>query len=327
MSRRFPAYLVRGDDPVLVGEAARDLIHELVGDGDVSLVVEEVGGDDAATVIPAVVDAAQTPPFLTDFRVVVLRDVGRFTSEEVAPLVAYLATPMDTSSIVLVAGGGQLSQKLANAVKKAGHVVDAGVPKQTRQREAWLAERLRGAPVTFDKGAAALLGRHLGEDVARLGALFSVLEAAYGTGARLTADDVEPFLGEAGGVAPWDLTDAIDQGRIGDAIALARRMTGAGRHPLQVLAVLHTHFARMLRLDGAGARDEADAAAMLGITGSTFPAKKALAQARRLGSEAIADAIRLLARADLDLKGKRDVPAELTLEVLVARLARLSPRR
>jgi DNA polymerase-3 subunit delta len=83
----------------------------------------------------------------------------------------------------------------------------------------------------------------------------------------------------------------------------------------------------MLRLDGAGVRDEAQAAELLGMKGSTFPAKKALNQARRLGHDGVVDAIGLLADADLDLRTfTKDWPEQLVMEVLVARLSRLGPR-
>ena len=51
---------------------------------------------------------------------------------------------------------------------------------------------------------------------------------------------------------------------------------------------------------------------------------KALAEARRLGIERIARAVRLVARADLDVRGVTALPAEAVLEVLVARLCRLA---
>ncbi|MEZ5249476.1 MAG: hypothetical protein R2713_09790 [Ilumatobacteraceae bacterium] len=54
----------------------------------------------------SVVDAAQTAPFLTDHRVVIAREIGRFTADDVAPLVAYLADPLPTTHLVSVAGGG-----------------------------------------------------------------------------------------------------------------------------------------------------------------------------------------------------------------------------
>jgi DNA polymerase-3 subunit delta len=96
-----------------------------------------------------------------------------------------------------------------------------------------------------------------------------------------------------------------------------------GRHSLQVLATLHAHYARLLRLDGSGIRDEKAAAAALGIKGSTFPAKKALVEGQRMGSARVQRSIALLAAADLDVRGATAVPDDATLEVLVARLTRL----
>lgn len=322
--KSFPAYLVRGDDPVITGDAVRALVAELVGDEDPSFVVEELSGEEYPA--NAVVDAAQTPPFFGDRRVVVARDVGRFTTAEAGPLIAYLADPLPTTNLVLVGGGGQLPRALIDAVRKVGHVVDTAVPSG-RGRTAWLASRLKEGPVRLDASASALVGAHLGDEVGRLTALLDTLAAAYGEGARVGVEEVTPFLGQAGPVAPWDLTDAIDAGDIAAALGHLRRLLAAGgRHPLVVLATLHTHYARMLRLDGAGIVDEREAAAALALTGSTFPAKKALVATRRLGHAGVARAISLLADADLALKGAVDWPAELVLEVLVARLARLAPR-
>ncbi len=50
-------------------------------------------------------------------------------------------------------------------------------------------------------------------------------------------------------------------------------------------------------------------------------AKKALEQSRRLGSEKIAAAIKLIAAADLDCRGVSGLDPEVVIEILVARLA------
>ncbi|MGI8982948.1 MAG: DNA polymerase III subunit delta [Acidimicrobiales bacterium] len=317
----LPVYLVRGDQPALLADAVKRLVAKLAG-GDAGLMPEELAGDDYT--VATIVDAAQTPPFFGDRRVVVARGIGRFATHDVEPLVAYLADPLGTTSLVLVAGGGQVARALVEAVRKSGHVVDAGVPGG-RGRATWLAARLKEGPVRLDARATAMVGEHLGDDVDRLGSLLEMLAAAYGQGSRLGPDEVAPLLGGVGSVAPWELTDAIDRGETATAITVLRRLVGpGGRHPLVVLATLHSHFARMLRLDGADVADEAAAAALLGITGSTFPAKKALLQVRRLGPGPVARAIHLLAEADLALKGAVDWPAEVVLEVLVARLSGLA---
>jgi DNA polymerase-3 subunit delta len=325
----LPAYLVRGGDAVLRAAEVRNLLGELVGDGDATLMVEEhdAGEGDSAS---ALVDAARTPPFFTERRVVVGREVGAYDTTALRALLAYLADPLETTSLVLVTGeGGRLSPKLTAAVKAVGRVVDAGVPATKAGRSTWVAEQVRGAPVRLDPGALQALDRHLGEDLGRLSSLLDTLAAAYGAGARLGEEEVAPYLGEAGSVPPWELTDAIDGGNPGAALEALRRMTGPGeRHPLQVMAVLHGHVANMLRLDGAGAADAAAAAQALGRDPkkSSFPAQKALEQGRRLGHDGVVAAIGLLAQADLDLRGAKGWPEALVLEVLVARLSRLSPR-
>lgn len=329
MSEPLPAYLVRGGDAVLRAEAVRALVGELVGEGDAALMVEdhEPRGDDDH--LGALVDSARTPPFLTGRRIVIGRDISAASTDALQGVLAYLADPLPTTSLVLVTGeGGRLSTKLVPAVKSVGRVIDAGVPTPRAGRAAWLAEHVRAGPVRLDGPALALVDAHLGEDLGRLTSLLATLGAAYGANARVSAEEVRPFLGQAGAVPPWDLTDAIDTADSATAVAALRRMLEAGgRHPLQVMAVLHGHFARMLRLDGAGIADPTAAAQALGAKGSTYPAKKALEQGRRLGHDGVASAMGLLAQADLDLRGTKGWPEELVMEVLVARLSRLVRRR
>jgi DNA polymerase-3 subunit delta len=268
-----------------------------------------------------VLDACATPPFLGDRRVVVARNVGRFRAEELAPLIAWLEEPLPTTCLVAVAGGGTVSQKLVNAIKKVGTVVDAS-PGSGKARTSWLVSRMKDGPVSLDAAAGSMLTEHLGEDVSRLSGVLDALAAAYGEGASVGVEELAPFLGQAGAVAPWDLTDAIDRGDTEGALSHLHRMLGAGeRHPLVVMATLHRHYSSMLRLDGAGVSSESEAASVLGM--APFPAKKALTQARMLGWEGIARAITLLAEADLALRGAAGWPEELVMDVLVARLSRL----
>jgi DNA polymerase-3 subunit delta len=319
------AWLVQGNDATLVSEAIGGLLDELVGPADRSLVVEDFGGGDDVD-LSAVADACQTPPFLADRRVVVVRDIGARTTDEVAPLLAYLEAPLDTTALVLGGGGGVVAPKLVAAVKARGHVVATTV-SGAREASAWIRDRLHNSPLRLDGAAATHLEAHLGEDVSRLGGIIDVLVAVYGDGARIGVDDLEPYLGEAGGVAPWDFTDAIDAGRTEVALTLLHRLLGAGgRHPLVVASILQRHLVNIMRVDGPGIRTEAAAAAALGIAKgrSTYPAKKALTAAGRYGSAGIVEAVGLLADAELDLKGAREWPGDLVLEVLVARLCRLA---
>lgn len=317
---------IKGDDPTLVGDRIRDLVDSMVGAADRSLLVDEFSGDEFE--LAAVADASQTPPFLTDFRIVLARNMERFTTaDSVSPLLTYLGSPLESTSMILVwTGGGRVPKKLTDAIKAAGgEIVSAAVPGQAKAKRQWFDDQLAHSPVSLTAPAARMVSDQLGEDVNRLGSLLEMLAAIHGPDTKLGPDEIAPYLGQAGSVPPWDLTDAIDKGDLALAITNLHRMLGAGeRHALQIMATLTTHFRRMLTLDGAAVGGEKDAAARLGMKGSTFPAKKALNQCRKLGSAKVGRSIELLGQADLDLRGATAWSPELVMEVLVARLAQLS---
>ncbi len=318
-------HLVRGDDPSLVAQAVRALVDRLVAGRDPALVVEEHGTTEELDV-GAVVDACTTPPLLVDRRVVVVRDAGRLHAADAARLEEVFRTPLPEVHLVLVAGGGTIPQTLVKAVGAVGGVLETSAGRG-RDRDRWVADQIRGGPVVLDAAATRRLESHLGEDLGRLAGVLETLAASFGAGATISAQDLAPFLGEAGAVPPWELTDAIDAGDVAGALRSLRRMlTAGGRHPLAVMASIQGHFSNLLRLDGAAVTSASEAAALLG-TRSEFVARKALGRARDLGSERIGQAVSYIAEADIDLKGRTALPGDLVVEILVARLARLARAR
>ena len=311
-------FLLRGKDEALLGEAITELVHRLVGDGDRSLVVDEFDGDDYA--ISAVVDAAQTPPFLTERRVVVARDLERFNADEARALIGYLADPLDTTDLVLASAGAP-PKPLLDAVKKAGATIGA----------TGAADRQGAQPV--DRRAAGAQRRRrstrpprpfadwLGEDVGRLAAVLErwsrpSAPAAASAPPTWSRSSARP-AGCRRGTSPTPSTGATRPRRW----PCWRRMLGAGdRHPLVVMATLQSHYERMLRLDGAPVTT-AGAASLLKVARRSRP-RRPSTRAAGSGHEGIARAFELLAGADLDLRGQRAWPDELVMEVLVARLRR-----
>lgn len=325
-----------GSDSVLLDQAVRAAIKAALADQPADFALAELSepdynADDQWSIAP-LIDAAQTPPMLTDRRVVVGHHLARFsTGDSVEPLLRYLDDPLDTTHLILVWSRGPalnkrtsgLPKKLTEALK-AMKVTVTKTDVGNREADAYIDAKLREAGLRLDRGARRLLGDHLGDDVNRLGGILASLSSTYGEGAQLGAGDVTPYLGGQGDVPPWDLTDAIATGDIPSSLQAARRMMHGGeRHPLAILATLTTHYSRMASLDGAPVGGEKDAAAFLGVKGSTYPVKKAMQQSRRMGSDRVKQAWGLLAQADLDLRGATAAEPEQVLEVLVARLARL----
>ncbi len=343
-------HLILGDDPVLVGEAVTSAVNELVGDGDRGLMLEILGesdyrNDDGGYDALRLVDAARTPPFLTDKRVVVGRHVSRFSrKDDYGPLVKMLAEPLDSTDLVLVWEKGvepkvdkmpALPKALKEAIEVAGGVTVKTTAGRGKEAGVWLRDQLGHSSLEFARDAVTAIEELIGDDSGRVVGIVRTLEGALGAGAKVTAADVATYGGtEKGGTVPWALDDAIDSGNVAEALSVLTRLIPYDGSPadrngaaFRLMATLHRRYGNMLRLDGAGVGSDKQAAELLGMKGSTFPAKKALQQSRRLGTEKLARAIELLATADMQLRGTVDWPPELVMEVLVARLASLSGRR
>jgi DNA polymerase-3 subunit delta len=328
-----PVYLVSGDDPVFRAEALRELVARLLGDDDPSLAVEEFDlgaradeSDEAGAgeAVARALGAAVTPPFGTERRIVVLREAGVLGAADAEALARYLADPLASTVLVLGAGGGRLPAALRKAFEAAGG--EEVKPKATQTGDV-LGLQLKGSGLSMAPAAVRRVAEWLGDDAGRVPALLDVLRAAYGEGAHLEPEDVEPYLGESGRVAPYHLTGAIDRGDAGGALEILHRLRGAGgMHPLQVMVLLHRHYQRILRLDDPTIAGESEAVAALGGKVKPYPAGLALRQSRLLGRSGVRAAYDLLAKADLDLRGATAAPEDAVMEILVARLAGISRR-
>jgi DNA polymerase-3 subunit delta len=336
-------YLVKGTDPLLRDRVVDEVVTELLAGDDRSLALEDftvpgrAGGEDAPAasgaeareaVVAAVLNAASSPPFMTSHRVVVIRDSGALTASDVEPIVAFLADPLDTTLLVFVQGGGTMPTALSKQLKATKAIERAPESEKTQDV---LGTALRRAGLRLRPEAAKVVTSHLGDDAGRVDALVAVLAEAHPEGAQLGEDDVAPYLGDAGAVPAYQLTNAIEAGDAARALEVLHRLMTVSSpqqpkpmHPLQIMGTLTSSYRRVLRCDDPSIRTADDAIAALGGRVSSFPARKAMEQAHALGSDGIRTAFDHLAQADLDLKGARGIPEDAVMEVLVVRLARLA---
>src|SRR4029079_2622235 len=127
-------YLVKGTDPALRDRVVADLVTEILGGDDPTLALEDItipgratAGDDTDApagaegrdaAVAALLNAAGSPPFMTEHRVVVVRDVGALTAGDVDGIIRYLDDPLDTAILVFVAGGGTMPPALTKKLKE-----------------------------------------------------------------------------------------------------------------------------------------------------------------------------------------------------------------
>jgi DNA polymerase-3 subunit delta len=328
------SFAVVGSDATMVYDALRNVVANAIGDLDPSFALQDFTAKDvtasgAVPVASQVMEALNTPPFLVDRRVVVVRDAQSLVADEVALIVSWMKDPAPDTVLVI----GVVGTKANKLVKAAGEVVEVNVGTRSQDRVAFVEVKLAEYRVTIDRATAQLISDKVGDDISRIDSLARTLQSIYGS-APLNFKHVEPYLGDAGDVPEWDLTDAIDAGDATKAIVVARRMLDSkGRAGLQIVNMLQRHYLRMARLEGSGVRSDDEAATLLGI--NRYPAGKALRVSQRIGAERIIAAVHMIANADVDLKGgvsyggkdlntDLDVTELTVIEVLVARLAKMT---
>lgn len=334
--------LVTGSDAVLVSAYVSKLINSLAGNCDRSLAVTQVDESDMRDLdggwsLAVLANAAQSPPLFTERRVVVGRHMTRFArGDGYKELLRLISSLIPTTDLVLVWERGQtpamvgqmprVPKQLTDAIGAVrGDIINTNPPAKKGEGDAWVKALISESDLRFEAAAVRKLLELVGEDRSLVVGCLRTLEGALGAGAKVSAEDISIYGGAAGSTVPWALDAAIDKGDAKAAINLVHRQL-AYRHPFQIAATLNTRYQRMLRLDGANIVNQQEAAKTLGMKGSSYPAQQLLMQSRRLGSQRIAEAIELLAKSDLRLRGKVDWPHELILEVLVAELAWLSRR-
>jgi DNA polymerase-3 subunit delta len=314
-------YLISGDE-ILIGLELSTLVDRLVGDADRSMMVDDFDCSEGNFTIAPVVDALTTMSLFLEKKVVVMRHLQDLKGEFADTLVAAIdAVIFEVDFIITVTG--RIPKAIADACKRVkAETIGAAAVSNQKDRIEWVESHLIEAGFQYSADASRLIATWFGGDQGRLAGLLATLTSTYGEGAKLSRSDIEVFLGEAGSVAPWDLTDAIDGGDVKKALVMLHRMMNDGdSKQFLILALLSNRYAQMMKIDGRGVRSAADAVTILG--GKEFTAKKVLEQYQRLGSAGISRAISLLATADVDLRGGKDWEPELVMEVLVARLARL----
>ena len=275
-----PVHLVRGDDPSLVRDAVSRLVDELVGDGDRTLMVDEHAGDEYE--IAALADAAQTPPFLTERRVVVGPRAAPVQGRRAGAARRLPGRPAADDRRSCWCGSPAPCRRGCSTPSRR-----PAASTSTPARAATPRTSGRGSPsaspspgVHLDVAAVDAVAETLGEDVSRLcrAPRHARGHLRAGRQARRRRRRALPRRGRRRRAVGAHRRHRPGRHPHAPSTACTACIGGGERHALVVLATLHTHVQRMLALDGAEVRTEKEAAAVLGMKGSTFPAKKALDQ-------------------------------------------------
>ena len=302
-------------EPLLADRAVNAIIEKSVDPANKDLAFAAYYADE--TPPGQIVLDAQTLPFLTDRRVILVRNAERYNTESGAgPLLDYLADPNESTILMLIANKIDRRTKFFKTCQKMGQVVDSPA-LQHGEVVQWAQQEVRARGLTIDRDAVRVLvdraGTHL-NDVQN--ALTNVIDYVGEADKSITEDDVNTACADVAEEEVWALTDAIAASRPGDAVVAFRKLSDLGKHPDELIGTINW----LLKSAYAVAIAEGEPSI------SRFVAQKVRPLADKLGIVKIRAAFALCTDTQFMMRST-GVDADLALELLVIKLAAPQPRR
>ena len=305
------AYLLVGEEALLREDALAAIREAALADGPADFNLDRLEGDQTSP--SELLDAVRTLPVLGARRLVVLREPegarGTLKRLTEALVEAVPETRTEGGCVLVVVATKADARSRWVKVFGAG-LVRCDAPRRGRDLTAFVKEEARAQGIELEKGAAELLAERTGPQLLALRQELAKASLLAGSGERVTRAHVLSGSCDLAEEPIWDLTDAIGEGRVADALEQLARLHRAGAAPPMLLGVLVTHFRKLLRLGHGGQ-----------VLGPPFVQRKLQSQARRYTRPRLMACLRAIHETDTALKGAGALPPETALERLVIGLS------
>ena len=271
VARRTPAplYLILGDDEAEMSNLAADVMS-LVEDELRAFNVDRLYAGEKGTTPASIVEAARLLPMMGDRRVVVVMraervlkpkrrgkaDAADEDGEDAEPatdadaLTAYLQSPVDSTTLVLIAADVDKTRRLGKALYKHATVVECwGLKNEknprfidfratARRAEEIVRRTVAEAGQQIEPAAARLVAERAGIDIIRLrGDLERLMLYAAGK-PKIALSDAQEVVSAETAQDDWAVTNAIAQRNTSEALRQLSLAMDAGAVPYMILGQL-----------------------------------------------------------------------------------------
>ncbi|MEJ2853666.1 MULTISPECIES: DNA polymerase III subunit delta [unclassified Saccharothrix] len=294
-----PVQLVVGEEELLVERAVRSaLTAARKADPQADLTRVKV-----TDLTPPELAELVSPSLFAEGRVIALegaQDVGKEIADAV---LAYVKSPADGVTLVVVHTGGgrsKVAKELPTALRKAGaEVIECPKITKAADREAFVRNEIRSAGGKADPEAVGALIEAVGSDLRELAAAASQLVAD--TGGKIDAEAVHRYHRGRAEVTGFAVAEKAVMGDRAGALEALRWAIHLGVPHVLVADALADAVRTIARVSAVGRGDPFKLAGELGMP--PWKVKKAQGQARGWDGDGLAAAMSVVADLNAEVKG------------------------
>lgn len=300
-----PVYLIHGKEELLLERALRRLKDMVAAEGEADLDFDtfdgsKVRGEDVVT-------AANTLPFLSARRLVVVRDVDQMSSEDQAVLTAYVADPSPTACLVLVAASLAKNTRLYKALDAADAISEYAAPKRS-ELPGWVVALFKTKGRSISREGAEALVRAVGKDLRKMESEADKVIAYAGEKTELGAEDVEAVVTETAPTSIFEFLDALGARQGAQALMLLDDLLDGGE-PLQgIHAMTLRHIRGLIGAQALRARGAAMGEMMRELKMADWQIRNLARQADRFRADELVQALKDAAEVEMRMKTSQGDP-------------------
>jgi DNA polymerase-3 subunit delta len=327
-----PVYLVLGDEVRLRSDVVH-AVREATLRGSVPGLNEDqlTAGEDT---VEKALGAARTPPMMGPRRFVLVRSVERWettpttskktTAPDKAPLEQlsrYVASPMPTTTLVLVANKLDGRRKLVTLGKSAGWLV-ACETLSRRALPGWIEKAAASRSNKLAPGVADLIAELSGPELSAVADAVERVCLFAGAGAEVTENDVAQCITRLRTSTVWELVSAVGRRDVGAALAALDDVYDPQDRGLKLVGVLAWSARQLLKFESATRAGLNPAQAAQRAGAPPFKARELQDQVSALPRAVLERWLEMLAEVDLALKGGSRRPPRAVMEHAIIELCR-----
>jgi DNA polymerase III subunit delta len=308
-----PVYLLYGEEAFLRDDLIRRFKGLLTDEGTADFNLDIVDGKTLSS--QDLVNLAETLPFMTDKRIVIVNNAELFKTKKKGSddedsssdkaLINFLENPSDSTCLIITVDDGvDKRKKIFKLIEKNGQVVDCSVLKG-QPLEDWLQERVKHHGVKIDKMALGKLNLAVGNNLYMLDQELAKMASYVVSTRMITPEVVDLLVSKTTESEIFDLVDAIGEKRINRAAPIIKELLIQGEPVIKILFMIARQIrliiqAKLMAQEGYA---EKQIASQLQI--HPFVAQKCCKQGRNFTVEELKKALLSILEVDYALKTGR----------------------
>jgi DNA polymerase-3 subunit delta len=297
-------YLIYGTERLLLEEALQRLKGRFAKEADMDFNSDVFDGETATGY--EIVQSAETLPFMSGKRLVVVRNTDKLSGKAEELIAKYAENPSETTCLVLVSSKVNQKSKVYKAISKKGEVFEYKPPKKGEYPK-WVQSQFLKQNKSITDRAARYLSENLAYDMEKLSNEIEKFCLYYADQSKIDLSEVEVFSLKAPENTIFELIDAVSAKSKSLSLKILNNLLNNNENFTHIFYAMIRHFKLLLKTKDLVERGMDGAELINQLKVHPFVVKKCREQAKNFTLKQLKSAYDLLAEIDLSIKrGEKD---------------------